>query len=199
MASLFERLGGQDQLVALVYGVYDMMKQDPELGKFFARHNLTRLKDRTVDYLGGEWGGDKYRGSNLFMSHSHLGVTMHHYDVMMRCYIAVFKKLKTDKDLVKELLVSLEAMRDPTCDPSGKHRKAYMKDIAGDPFDEKTWRKAAEERIQKEKEFRERLAAARKARLENERLEREAAEKKTKRDCQEERAERKGEERAEGA
>lgn len=180
MSSLFEKLGGQDELVTLVYGVYDMMKQDPELSKFFARHNLTRLKDRTVDYLGGEWGGAKYRGSNLFMSHSHLGVTQHHYDVMMRCYIAMFKKMKTDKNLVKELLASLESMRDPTVDPSGKHRKAYMKDIKGDPFNEETWRKAAADRVRKENEFKEKMAAARKLRLEREKLENEEAARKLK-------------------
>lgn len=44
--------------------------KDKDTKKFFENRNLKNLKKRTVDYLGGLWGGDAYRGPDLFLAHT---------------------------------------------------------------------------------------------------------------------------------
>merc|ERR1740127_51864 len=90
--TLYDRIGGEQKLDAIVTGVYNAMRADKEIGKVFARFRLERLKDRTVDYLRGEWGGDPYKGPDLWISHSHLGVNGHWYDVMMKYWHVILKK-----------------------------------------------------------------------------------------------------------
>ncbi|CAK0883015.1 unnamed protein product [Prorocentrum cordatum] len=87
--SLFERMGGDKKLDEVVTAVYNDMKNDKEIGKFFARFRLERLKDRTVDYLRGEWGGESYKGSDLWtgrdfsLAHGHqLSLVRHHDEVL---------------------------------------------------------------------------------------------------------------------
>eukprot|EP00405_Crypthecodinium_cohnii_P046093 CAMPEP_0206586222 /NCGR_PEP_ID=MMETSP0325_2-20121206/36890_1 /ASSEMBLY_ACC=CAM_ASM_000347 /TAXON_ID=2866 /ORGANISM="Crypthecodinium cohnii, Strain Seligo" /LENGTH=260 /DNA_ID=CAMNT_0054093931 /DNA_START=10 /DNA_END=793 /DNA_ORIENTATION=+ len=64
--TLFDRIGGEKILDQIVTDVYNDMRGDKEIGKLFARFRLERLKDRTVDYLRGEWGGpEPYKGSDF--------------------------------------------------------------------------------------------------------------------------------------
>eukprot|EP00913_Durusdinium_trenchii_P016961 g15946.t1 len=82
--SIFEKLGGQSALE----------KFDRDTKKFFENRNLKNLKKRTVDYLGGLWGGAAYRGPDLFLAHTGLGVTVRIFDVMMKCAEKQLKVMK---------------------------------------------------------------------------------------------------------
>jgi len=125
--TLYERLGGEEKLDIIVTGVYNAMKADKEIGKQFARFRLERLKERTVDYLRGEWGGDEYKGSDLWISHSHLGVNDHWYDIMMKYYVDMCKKEKIPKKETDEMIISLEKMRGPIVDAGLKYKNMFLK------------------------------------------------------------------------
>jgi len=124
--TIYARMGGEIPLEKVVDGVYKMMLADPEIGKQFARFRLERLKDRTVDYLRGEFGGEEYKGSDLWISHSHLGVKDSWYDIMMKYYDVMLKKCKIDKQVAKEICEAIEAMRNPICDPGQKFKQIYL-------------------------------------------------------------------------
>jgi len=126
-STLYERIGGEPKLVSIVTGVYDGMKADKEIGKFFARFRLEKLTERTIDYLRGEWGGDPYKGSDLWIAHSHLGVTSHYYDIMMKLYAKMLKKEKIPKKETEECMASLEKMRAPCVDRDLKFKNLYLK------------------------------------------------------------------------
>lgn len=128
--TLFERMGGDKKLDEVVTAVYDDMRKDKEIGKFFARFRLERLKDRTVDYLRGEWGGEGYKGSDLWISHSHMGINSHWYDVMMKYYVQRLKKSRIGKSEQQEILESLEKMRKPIVDPGLKLKDMYLNHTA---------------------------------------------------------------------
>jgi truncated hemoglobin YjbI len=120
-------MGGDKKLDEVVTAVYNDMRADKEIGKFFARFRLERLKDRTVDYLRGEWGGEAYKGSDLWISHSHMGINSHWYDVMMKYYVQRLKKSRIGKSEQQEILESLEKMRKPIVDPGLKLKDMYLK------------------------------------------------------------------------
>mmetsp|Transcript_128525 Transcript_128525/g.357795 ORF Transcript_128525/g.357795 Transcript_128525/m.357795 type:complete len:253 (-) Transcript_128525:85-843(-) len=133
--TLYQRLGGEEPLVTMVYGVYDLMRADPELGPFFERFakspaTFKRLKERTVEYLGGEWGGTPYEGPDLFVAHASMSIDDFLYDGMMKMYAVMLKKLEADQDVMREVLDSLEKMRPPIVDPGGVFQKQMEKRLA---------------------------------------------------------------------
>eukprot|EP00930_Biecheleria_cincta_P043362 TRINITY_DN29787_c0_g1_i1.p1 TRINITY_DN29787_c0_g1~~TRINITY_DN29787_c0_g1_i1.p1 ORF type:complete len:593 (+),score=155.56 TRINITY_DN29787_c0_g1_i1:70-1848(+) len=127
--TLLERIGGQDKLTTLVYGVYDLMRADFVLGpkfEFFARNPNTfqRLKERTVDYLNGEWGGIPYSGPDLFVAHASILIDKVMYDGMMRMWAQMLDNVGVVDPERSEALESIEGMRPPICDPDGKFQEA---------------------------------------------------------------------------
>jgi len=127
--TLYERMGGEQKLEAVVDGVYKLMASDKVIGKQFSRFRLERLKDRTVDYLRGEFGGEEYNSSDLWISHSHLAVKNDWYDIMMKYYVKVLKQVGIPKAETAEILESLEKMRIPIVDPGQKLKEIYLRHI----------------------------------------------------------------------
>eukprot|EP00434_Breviolum_minutum_P015371 symbB.v1.2.013545.t1/scaffold952.1/size217748/3 len=162
--SVFERLGGQPALEKFVDGFYDLMATDRDTKKFFENRNLKNLKKRTVDYLGGLWGGDAYRGPDLFLAHTGLGVTVRIFEVMMKCAEKQLKVMKVKSALSKEILEDLKSMKEPLCDPTGRLAKErHAKNLAlGDPFDDAANRAAYAAKQQEEQERRKKIAEFRK-------------------------------------
>eukprot|EP00931_Biecheleriopsis_adriatica_P073269 TRINITY_DN47594_c0_g1_i1.p1 TRINITY_DN47594_c0_g1~~TRINITY_DN47594_c0_g1_i1.p1 ORF type:complete len:288 (+),score=98.31 TRINITY_DN47594_c0_g1_i1:60-923(+) len=177
--SVFERLGGQERLVELVDRLYDYMATDKDMKKFFANRNLPHLKKRTVDFLGGMWGGEAYRGPDLFLAHTGLGISVKTFDLMMKGLEVAFKKMSIDKNLAAIIRKDIGDMKEPLCDPSGRLAKAQSaKNLeGGDPFDDAANRAAYAENQRKEKERREKLAAFKKEKKRKEEAERLAKEK----------------------
>mmetsp|Transcript_19006 Transcript_19006/g.51663 ORF Transcript_19006/g.51663 Transcript_19006/m.51663 type:complete len:267 (-) Transcript_19006:50-850(-) len=125
--TLYNRMGGEAKLETIVDGVYKLMRDDKVIGKEFARFRLERLKDRTVDYLRGEFGGPEYNGSDLWISHSHLAVKNDWYDIMMKYYVKMLKRAKMPQAETEEILKSLEKMRKPIVDPGQKLKDIYLR------------------------------------------------------------------------
>lgn len=175
---IFERLGGQSPLEKFVDGFYDLMATDKDTKKFFENRNLKNLKKRTVDYLGGLWGGPAYRGPDLFLAHTGLGVTVRIFEVMMKCAEKQLKLMKVKSGLSKEILDDLRSMKEPLCDPTGRLAKErHAKNLAmGDPFDDAANRAAYAAKQQEEQERRKKIAEFRKKKQE-EREAKERAEK----------------------
>lgn len=167
---MLDRLGGMPRLELLVDGLYDQMANSKELTSFFHLRGLAKLKQRTVDFLAGMWGGQSYRGPDLFFAHAGLGVSVRVYDLMMKFLHKQLKLMKVDKDLYKLIIADFEAMREPICDPTGKLAKVReaarraLDEELGDPFDSKANRQRYEENQLKEQERREKMAAFRKKR-----------------------------------
>jgi len=162
--SIFEKLGGQEALEKFVDGFYNMMATDKDMKKFFENRNLIHLKKRTVDYLGGLWGGKAYRGPDLFLAHTGLGVTVKIFELMMKCVEKQLKVMKVNKALAKQIVSDIESMKEPLCDPTGKLAKEQnAKNLAlGDPFDDAANRAAYAELQRKEEERRQKLIDFRK-------------------------------------
>lgn len=167
---IFRKLGGQKRLEQFVDGFYNIMAADKDMAKFFAARNLPHLKKRTVDFLGGMWGGDMYRGPDLFLAHTGLGLSVKTFDLMMKASEKYLKRMKADKDTTARILNDFKGMKDPLCDPSGKLAKAQnAKNLAGgDPFDDAANREAFAENQRKAAERKAKLAVFKKKRLEEE-------------------------------
>ncbi|HVW32404.1 MAG TPA: methyl-accepting chemotaxis protein [Acidimicrobiia bacterium] len=79
--TLFDQIGGRDALAAAVDELYVRLLADAELAPYFAGRDLTRLKNRQVQFFSAALGGpDRYRGRSMRTAHNSLGITQDHFD-----------------------------------------------------------------------------------------------------------------------
>ncbi|RAY10860.1 group 1 truncated hemoglobin [Actinomadura craniellae] len=78
--SIYEAIGGEDALVAVVDDFYVRVLADPELQGFFGGTNMARLKGRQVEFFAVALGGPhEYTGKPMQEAHQGLGITQHHF------------------------------------------------------------------------------------------------------------------------
>lgn len=81
--SIYEEIGGQEALIAVVDDFYDRVLADPELAPFFNGTNLPRLKGLQVEFFVGALGGpDEYRGRSMNDVHRGRGIGQRHFDLV---------------------------------------------------------------------------------------------------------------------
>lgn len=126
--SLLNRMGGVEVLTDYVYGLYDNMLKDKEIGPMLvawmqtAPHDMymKHLKDRTVDYLECVWAADPWTGQDLFVAHAHLHISPAAFDRCIKCGSAKLKSMNLPSDIKKEILKEMEVMKEPITDGDGK-------------------------------------------------------------------------------
>jgi hemoglobin len=73
---IFERIGGQQTIRAVVDDFYRRVLHDPALTKAFAGVDMARLRDHQVAFLAMALGGAAaYRGRSMPDAHRGLGIT----------------------------------------------------------------------------------------------------------------------------
>ncbi|WP_435582050.1 group I truncated hemoglobin [Amycolatopsis thermoflava] len=85
MTSIYEQIGGQDALIAVVDDFYERVLDDVELAPFFTGTNLPRLKGMQVEFFAAALGGtDEYRGRSMKDVHRGRGIAQHHFDLVAK-------------------------------------------------------------------------------------------------------------------
>ena len=73
--SLFERLGGQSKLIAIIEDTYDRVLHDPDLASFFADVPMERLRKMQFHFLAAAFDGPvAYSGAELTAAHAGRGI-----------------------------------------------------------------------------------------------------------------------------
>ena len=79
--SIYEAIGGEPALVAVVDDFYDRVVGDPQLKSFFAGVNMPKLKGRQVEFFAAALGGpDVYQGPSMRDAHIGRGITQADFD-----------------------------------------------------------------------------------------------------------------------
>jgi len=85
VTSIYEQIGGQEALAAVVDDFYERVLADAELAAFFTGTNLPRLKGMQVEFFAGALGGpDEYRGRSMKDVHRGRGIDQHHFDLVAK-------------------------------------------------------------------------------------------------------------------
>lgn len=83
MTSIYERIGGQEALIAVVDDFYDRVLADTDLAGFFTGTNMPRLKGMQVEFFAAALGGpDEYRGRSMKEVHRGRGIARRHFDLV---------------------------------------------------------------------------------------------------------------------
>jgi hemoglobin len=81
--TIYEAIGGDTALVAVVDDFYGRVLADPDLAGFFAGINMTRLKGRQVEFFAAALGGPvAYTGASMRDAHRGRAIAQRHFDLV---------------------------------------------------------------------------------------------------------------------
>jgi hemoglobin len=112
MASLYERLGGQDAITAVVDDFVARCAADNRINAKFARTDVPRLKKMLVDQVCQATGGPcTYTGRDMKETHDGMGVTVGEFEALVEDLVATLNQFNVPKPEQDELLGLLGPMR----------------------------------------------------------------------------------------
>ena len=79
--SIYEAIGGEPALTAVVDDFYVRVLADPQLAGFFAGVNMPKLKGRQVEFFAAALGGPNYyQGPDMREAHAGRGISQADFD-----------------------------------------------------------------------------------------------------------------------
>ena len=103
--SLYQRLGGQPAIVAVVDDAVGNIAGDPRINRFFARANVPRLKQGLVDQICQATGGPcVYKGPPMEVVHRGMRITDADFNALAEDLVRTLNKFKVPPREQQELL-----------------------------------------------------------------------------------------------
>ena len=114
-STLYERVGGNSAVAAVVNLLYDGIIKDPLLLPFFDGIDVLRQKSKLVAFLSTIFGGStRYSGEDLRQAHGHLvarGLSDQHFDAVADHLQSTLEELSVPATLVEEIMAIVESTR----------------------------------------------------------------------------------------
>jgi hemoglobin len=112
MASLYDRLGGEAAITAVVDKFYEFMLADPIVAPFFAKTDMKKQAARQTQFLVLVTGGpNKYEGADMKKAHKNMKIGQKHFDetwINLQKAMAHFKVPEQEVGEVKEVFYSVQ-------------------------------------------------------------------------------------------
>jgi hemoglobin len=106
--SLYDRLGGQPAITAVVDDFVKNVAADKRINKFFANTNIDRLKARLVEQICQGTGGPcTYTGRDMKTAHAGMGIKTKDFNALVQDLGKSLNKFKVPPREQKELLAIL--------------------------------------------------------------------------------------------
>jgi len=110
--SLFDRLGGQSAITAVVDSFVAIVAKDARINKKFARSDIGRVKRMLVDQICAQTGGPcTYSGRNMKEAHQNMGVTEGEFNALVEDLVTTLNAFNVPKPEQDELLNALGTMK----------------------------------------------------------------------------------------
>jgi hemoglobin len=110
--SLYERLGGEAAIKAVVDQFVANVGADARINQYFANANLGRLKEHLVNQIGQASGGpQQYTGRDMKTAHAGMGVDDPAFDALVEDLVAALDQFAVAEQEKGELLAVLGPMR----------------------------------------------------------------------------------------
>lgn len=115
--SLFEKLGGEEAIVATVEIFYEKVINDPLLSPFFETISMDAQGDKMIAFVARAFGGpDEFKGKDLRVAHKHLvdsmGLNDNHFDSVSTHLAATLNEMAIDQNLIDDCIAIVESTRD---------------------------------------------------------------------------------------
>lgn len=110
--SLYERLGGEASIKAVVDEFVANVGADSRINQYFANADLVRLKEHLVNQIGQASGGpQQYTGRDMKTAHAGMGIDNAAFDALVEDLVKALDKFAVPEQEKNELLGVLGSMR----------------------------------------------------------------------------------------
>jgi hemoglobin len=107
-ASIFDAIGGEDALIAVVDDFYVRVLADPQLATFFAGVNMPKLKGRQVEFFAAALGGpDVYEGGSMKEVHVGRGIGQADFDKVAEHLVASLGDAGVPGDTIGQIVEAI--------------------------------------------------------------------------------------------
>ncbi|MBW8484285.1 group I truncated hemoglobin [Actinomadura parmotrematis] len=127
--SIYESIGGEPALTAVVDDLYERILADGTLSAFFVGTNLNKLKGRQVEFFAQALGGPPvYQGRTMEAVHHGLGIEQRHFDRVAEHLVASLTAAGVPQDTIAAIAavvlpLSADVVAGAHHDPSPELRK----------------------------------------------------------------------------
>src|SRR5882724_6450130 len=102
--SIYDAIGGEPALAAVVDDFYARVTADPELAVFFAGTNMTKLKGRQVEFFAAALGGPHtYTGAPMREAHRGRGIRQEHFDRVAGHLVAALDAADVPAEIINDI------------------------------------------------------------------------------------------------
>lgn len=109
--TLYERLGGQPAVEAVVKDFAGRVLADERVNKKFAKSNADRLVKNLIDFVCAATGGPcEYKGLSMKEAHKNMAVTEGEFKALVEDLVATLKKFNVPEKEQNELLGALAGL-----------------------------------------------------------------------------------------
>ena len=113
--TLYERLGGEPAIHAVIEGMYQKIFNDPELSDFFRKTDKDKQKKMQEHFITFATGGiPEYHGKSMHDAHKGRGIGNKEFDLVCGHVISTMRELGVSEDLINETAGLLLPLR-PDC------------------------------------------------------------------------------------
>jgi hemoglobin len=103
--SIYETIGGESALTAVVDNLYVKILADPQLAPFFAGANMNKLKGRQVEFFSVALGGPHaYTGQPMRAAHAGRGIGQPDFDKVAAYLTSALSEAGVPEELVAEII-----------------------------------------------------------------------------------------------
>lgn len=109
--TLYEQLGGKENIRALMDDFVKRVKADPRIGDQFAATDANRLASQLTDQVCEATGGPcKYVGLDMKAAHAGMTITKAHFNALVEVLVASMNDAKVPFDKQTDILALLAPM-----------------------------------------------------------------------------------------
>ncbi len=118
IASLYERLGGEDGIIAIVDDVIEAHMNNPAISARFLPYKerpeyLDQVKKHTVNFFGvGSGGPQEYTGRDMVTTHTGMNINATEYMHVMDDVMGVLGKHSIDEQTKKDVLMIFFSLKE---------------------------------------------------------------------------------------
>jgi len=110
--SLYDRLGGQPAITAVIDSFVSIVAKDDRINKKFAKSDVARVKKMLVDQVCAQTGGPcTYTGLTMKEAHAKMGVTDGEFNALAEDLVKTLTAYNVPKAEQDELLNALGSMK----------------------------------------------------------------------------------------
>jgi hemoglobin len=116
--SIYDTIGGEPALTAVVDDFYQRVLADPELAGFFAGTSMTRLKARQVEFFAAALGGpQEYSGATMRQAHQGRGIRQPHFDLVAGHLVASLGAAGVPQETIGQIVAAIAPLAEQIVSP----------------------------------------------------------------------------------